>query len=115
MSVHAWELSFYGERSNGLLHCGRTESLKNFKVRFSAAVTKFNFLSETTKIIEGITALMLLSNSGIEQSQKVSFLAAAAPANLSLSKLCSKNDFLKAVTYHQLVSVVKQCERASSS
>lgn len=48
-----------------------SESLKTSKTRFSAAVTKFNSLFETTKLLQYITALMLLSNSDVEHSQKV--------------------------------------------
>ena len=93
---------------------GHTETLKNFELRFSAAVTKFNSLSKTTKLPQCITALMLLSNANIDQSQRVSVLAAAALKNDSLNEDSSNDAFLSAVTYKQLASVVKQYERAGN-
>ena len=81
---------------------GQSESLKNFELRFSAAIAKFNSLSDTTKLPQYITALMLLSNAGIEHSQRVSVLAAAAPSNVDLTDQSSNDEFLAAVTYNNL-------------
>lgn len=105
------------EGFNALLTTRRagSESLKAFELRFSAAVTKFNSLSETTKLPQCITALMLLSHANIEQSARVSVLAAAAPSTADFDDNSTNDDFLEAVTYKQLASVVKQCERPSGS
>lgn len=92
----------------------QNESLKTFETRFSAAVTKFNSLSNITRLPQCITALMLLSNASIEHSQRVSALAAAAPNGTVFTDQSSNDDYLKAVTYRQLASVVKQCEKAST-
>lgn len=55
---------------------------------------------------------MHLSNDDVEHSQHVSCLNAAGP-NRTLSIDQSPNDEVKqAVTYRQLASVVKQCEKA---
>lgn len=100
---------------NNLLNARRaqTESLKNFETRFSAAVTKFNSLSKTTKLPQCITALMLLSNAAIDHSQRISALAAAAPSGTTFTELSRNDDFLSEETYRQLASVVKQCEKGS--
>ena len=91
------------------------ENLKNFELRFAASVTKFNSLSDTTKLPQCITALMLLSNSGIDHSQRISVLAAAAPTGNNLTDSSTNDQFLAAVTYKQVASVVKQCNSGSSS
>ena len=103
------------EGFNSLLTTRRsnTESLKSFELRFSAAVTKFNSLSTTTKLPQCITALMLLSNANVDQTSRVSVLAASAPSTDDFNDNSTNDDFLAAVTYKQLASVVKQCERAS--
>lgn len=102
---------------NTLLTTRRRQSgsLKTFETRFSAAVTKFNSLSNTTKLPQCITALMLLSNASIEQSQRVSVLAAVASSGQNFSEQSTNDEFLNAVTYKQLASMVKQCERSSST
>lgn len=82
-------------------------------MRFSAAVTKFNSLSKTTRLRQCNTALMLLCNAGIEHSQRVPVLAAAAPSGDCYNEQSTNGDFISAVTYKQLAPAVKQCERAS--
>lgn len=91
------------------------ESLRNFKLRFSAAVTKFKSLFNVTKLPRCITALMLLSNARVEHSQRISALAAAAPNGPVFTDQSSIYDYLSAMTYKQSPSVVKQCEKAMST
>lgn len=91
------------------------ESLKEFETRFSAAVSKFNSFSTTTKLPQCITALLLLINASIEHSQRVSALSAAAPAGTVFNDQASNDDFLKVVTYNQVSSIVKQCEKSNTS
>lgn len=43
------------------------ESLKNFEMRFSAVVEKFNYIFATSKLPQCIAALMLKSNAEVEQ------------------------------------------------
>lgn len=90
-------------------------SLKFFEVRFSASVAKFNSMSGITKLPQCITALMLSSNAAIEHSQHVQCLNAAAPEGTIFSDQSSNDKILSAVTYQQLASVVKQCEKAPST
>lgn len=58
---------------------------------------------------------MLLSNSGIEQAQPVSVIAAMATSGDNLSHSSTNDVFLQNVTYKQVVSVVKQCDEGQSS
>ena len=94
---------------------GQNESLKGFETRFSAAVTKFNSFSNTTNLPQCITELLLLNNSSIEHSQRVSALSAAAPSGTLFSDQAINDDFLEVVTYNQVSSIFKQCERAQLS
>ena len=61
------------------------DTMKNFESRFSDQVAKFNSISTTTKLPECITALMPLSNSAIDDSQRVSVMAAAAHSDENLT------------------------------
>lgn len=49
----------------------RNVVLNSFGMCFSAAVTKFNLLSDTTRLPQCITDLMLLSNAEVEHSQRM--------------------------------------------
>lgn len=76
-------------------------------MRFSAVVTQFNSLSKTTKLSQLITALMLLSNAGIENSQRLSVHAADEPSSESFPGHSTNDNYLSAVTYKKLSAVVK--------
>lgn len=89
--------------------------MKIFESRFNAQVAKFNSISDTTKLPECITALMLLSNSAINDVQRVSVMAAAAPSASNLNAQSSNDQFLAAVTYTFVSSVIKQCDKAAHS
>lgn len=58
---------------------------------------------------------MWLSNAGIGQSQRVTFLAAAAPSGLELSNNSTNDEFLSAVTYKQVAFVLKQFEQTTGN
>ena len=60
---------------------GSNEMFKNFESRFEAQVSKFNAHSTVTKIPEALTALLLLANSNVYDSQRISVLAAASPGS----------------------------------
>lgn len=86
---------------------GPSETLKNFERKFSASVTNFNALFKTKKIPQYINTLMLLRNYGIEQSQPVLVLSAANPSSDMFIEQSSNEEFISAVTYKQIASVVK--------
>ena len=90
---------------------GNNESMKGFELRFAASVAKFNAISESTKLAECLTALMLISNAHISDSQRVSVLAAAASASEVENVATATNEeFLKSISYSSVSSVVKHCE-----
>ena len=89
--------------------------MRNFKSRFYAQVAKFNSISKTTKSPECITALMLMSDSLIDDTQRVSVMAAAAPASANINGISTNYEFLAAITYSTVTSVIKECDKSSSS
>lgn len=58
---------------------------------------------------------MLLSNAAVEHFHLGFAFAATVSFGTMLSDQLSRDEFLKAVTYEQLVSVEKHCERAQST
>lgn len=105
------------EGFNRLLNTRRenNELLKSFEIRFSVSVAKFNSMLETTKLHQCITALMILRNAAIEHSQRDACLNDAAPNGRVFSDQSSNDELMSAVTYKQLASVVRQCEKAPST
>lgn len=57
---------------------------------------------------------MLLANAAVDNSQRVSVLAAAAPNNSNLTNESSNDDFMKSVSYGSVSSVLRQCDKPSS-
>ena len=89
---------------------GQNESFKNFESRFEATVSKFNSHSDSSKIPESLTALMLLANSNVDSGQRISVLAAVSPT--ADTENATTDDFLKAISYESVASVLRQCDRA---
>ena len=56
---------------------------------------------------------MLLSNALVNDSQRVSILAAASPSENVVGPQATNDQFLSAVTYNSIASVVKQCDASS--
>lgn len=50
---------------------GSNESLRGVESRFAAQMSKFNSLDTRTKLPESLTALMLLANASVENTQRV--------------------------------------------
>lgn len=48
-----------------------------------------------------ITALMILSNSGIDHTQRVSVMAEASPSDENLTDSSTNDDFIAAVAYKE--------------
>ena len=62
---------------------GNNESFQNFGTRFKAQVSKFSSHCDAVKLPEALTAFMLLANSGVDSTQRISVLAASAPRDNS--------------------------------
>lgn len=76
---------------------------------------KCNLISDTKKLHQCITALIFVSNSGIDHSQHVSDFAAATSPGIMLSDSSTNDQFSAAETYTQMESVVKHCITGSST
>lgn len=75
-----------------------SETLNTFEQRFPARVSKLNFCSDTTKLPDCILAFMLLSNSNIEDSHRISFLASASPSSRNFNFESTIDQLLSSVT-----------------
>lgn len=89
------------------------EGFRNFEQRFAANMAKFNSISETTKLPECITALMLLANASVDDAQRISVLASAANHNGEVNDQASNDALLETITYESIASIIKQCDRQS--
>eukprot|EP00171_Calliarthron_tuberculosum_P001315 IDg1315t1 len=91
---------------------GSNESFKGYESRFEAQVSKFNAHSQKFTVPEALTAFMLLANSGVDSGQRISVLAAAAPSEEKCNPETSKtDDYLAAVSYRSIASVLRQCDK----
>lgn len=102
---------------NDLLSTRRSnaESYRSFENRFAAQVAKFNSNGTCTQLPESLTALMLLANASVDNSQRVAVLAAAAPTDSSFTNQSSNDEFMKAVSYSSVSSVLRQCDKPKSN
>ena len=92
---------------------GTTESFRNFESRFEAQISKFNAHSDSSKLPASLTAFMLLANSNVDSSQRISVLAAAAPSSDDSNS--TTEDFLKAISYDSFASVLRHCDRSKTA
>ena len=91
---------------------GNTESFRNFESRFSATVSKFNAHASSCVLPESLMAFMLLANSALDTTQRVSVLAAASPSEVQSSDATTTEDYLKAVSYESVATVLRQCDKS---
>lgn len=60
---------------------------------------------------ESLTAFMLLKNSGIDDSRRLSILASATPSVTSLSVDSATDEFIEAVTYETIAGTLWHCDK----
>eukprot|EP00178_Gracilaria_changii_P001339 TRINITY_DN1187_c0_g1_i12.p1 TRINITY_DN1187_c0_g1~~TRINITY_DN1187_c0_g1_i12.p1 ORF type:complete len:348 (-),score=40.05 TRINITY_DN1187_c0_g1_i12:1053-2096(-) len=97
------------------LRRGQNESFKNFESRFQAQMSKLHAHGSEVKLSEAVLAFALLANAYVDATQRISVLANSAPTSSDFKNTSTTNDFLKAVSYSSISSVLRQCERAPSS
>lgn len=110
-------LSVIGEAQNGfstLPHTRRYcfESLQSTETRFPGALTSFSPLSAGTRLPQCTIALVLLSTAAVHHQLRTSAPAATPPFGITPREQSSSDESLKATTYKQFTSFVKQFERA---
>lgn len=77
--------------------------MKGFEERFNAVTTKLNAISQTTKLPEFVTSLLLLANAKVSDTQRVTVLPTADPKNRKIGASAPNDQFLQAchtMPYH---------------
>lgn len=83
--------------------------------RSNAVETRFNTISEKKTFPECITSLLLLGNSQASDTQRVTVLVLAAPTNREIGASAPNDQFLQAVSYNAVSSIVEQCDTTAQS
>lgn len=68
-----------------LLRRESSEFFPDYEICFNAQVARFNAIGSSVTFSGAISALMLLTNAGVDSSQQISILAAAAMKDSSLT------------------------------
>ena len=91
---------------------GQTESYKNFESRFSAQLSKFDSNGSSIRFPEALTALMLLSNSGVDDSQRISIISSVSTATSSdIAPDASNDAFITSIKYTSVAAIIRQSDR----
>eukprot|EP00171_Calliarthron_tuberculosum_P006240 IDg6240t1 len=93
---------------------GSNESFRNFELRYQAQLARFNSHSESCKLPDSLTAFMLLANSAIDSSQRISVLATATPSASNFDQSATTNDYLKKISYKSIATVLRQCDKSKT-
>ena len=88
------------------------DSFKNSETRFDAQVCKLNATCSGAKLPSALLSFMMLANSRIESSQRVSILSASCPTE-EISSDADMNEILKRLTYEKVASIVRACDEPS--
>lgn len=100
-----------------LLRCVRrgNENFYLFQARFNAHLHKFSALGSSTALSESFKALFFLNNTNVDSAQRSSILAASIPTDTSLALHSSTKEFIEAMGYEAVASVVCLCTAPTSS
>ena len=71
------------------------EKFRTFESRFEAQVAKFNSNSTVCQIPEALTSFLLLANTNVDDSKRISVLAAASPTDDNTAT--TTEDYLKSI------------------
>lgn len=94
---------------------GQNESFKNFESRFAAQYSNLTAHGINAKLPEPISAMLSMSNSCIDDAQRVSMLAATAKgddAKKPDSKL-KTNDYISIIKYSEIASVIRRRDKSN--
>lgn len=80
-----------------------------------AIATKFNAISQVTKLPECITFLLLLANARVSDKHRITVLAAAALNDPNIGAHATNDAFLQAVSINSVSAVVKQCDSVNQN
>ena len=88
---------------------GDSESYKNFETRFDAQVCRLNATCSGSELPSALVSFLLLANSKIDSSQRVSILSAAAPIGTDVTEQDGA-DVLSLLKYGDVASIVRACD-----
>ena len=88
---------------------GDSETYKNFENRFDAQVCKLNATCSGSELPSALVSFLLLANSRIDASQRVSILSAAAPIGSGNTDRSSSH-ILSLLQYSNVASIVRACD-----
>ena len=71
---------------------GQNEAFKNFESRYAAQLSKFNANGSSVTFSEALSALMLLSNAGVDDGQRISIISSVATGSSDTIEDGSAND-----------------------
>lgn len=103
------QVSTMAEQFNKLLNTKRepSEKMKTFEGRFEAEMCKFNESAGTMRLPDALIALMLISNAGIDNNQRVALLASVAPAS---TESLSAENIPNAIGYDKIASILRSSD-----
>ena len=94
---------------------GQNEAFKNFESRYAAQLSKFNANGSSVCFPEALAALMLLSNAGVDDSQRISIISSVATSSSDKIEDGSNNDaYITGIRYSSVASILRQCDRLRS-
>ena len=95
---------------------GQNEAFKNFESRYAAQLSNFNANGSSVTFPEALSALMLLSNAGVDDGQRISIISSVATGSSDTIEDGSANDaYISSIRYSSVASILRQCDRVKSS
>lgn len=96
---------------------GERETFKNFESRFEAKVAKFKSHGSSCNLPEALLAFMLLGNACVDNTQRISVLAAAVPtaAGEEAASPMTTAQYLEKISYDSVAAVLRQCESTGNN
>lgn len=86
-----------------------SESFQNFEARFAAKVAKYHCHGTTRQLHGSIFAMMLLSTSNIDDTQRIPILSSAG-AGVIIQWTDFGDEIVTQITYENIASISRQCD-----
>ena len=88
---------------------GDNETFKNFETRFDSQVSRFNASCKGSELPPALFSFLLLANSRIDTSQRISIISSALPRETDIVDKEAK-DILAMIKYDDIATVVRACD-----
>lgn len=90
---------------------GSSEYFRNYGSCFQAKVSKLNAHGSKVILAVAVTVFVLLANADVDATQRICILPNSAPKSGYFAADATTDDYLDAVLYATIASVLRQCER----